>query len=680
MRIAVCNPDNLGDLLLRQPLFAALHQAGHQLLLVVRDFVAPFARDLAPYAEIAVLPGNPYTRNYTLDSPLGRELVARLRYFAPDLFVVAAYQHTVLEQLLAGELPNVEKVGLSGHLYQPSPNSTLPSTISFATRVTVSIDTPESMKNQLLCGAILGRPVTLPPPVMEPTAEGRLLAAAHRRKLDLHETPYWVVCAGDGPPQGLRNWDLEKWTTLCRRLIDEQGLRLLFIGSESEHESTSSILAGLGPAARAAATITGAPVSISELVGLIDGATGYIGKDTGPMHFAAALGKPVVALFGGGNWPRFVPQARTGTAISVDMPCQGCYWFCRLEQSHCIKSIPVSAVYDASVAAIRGDNAPFAVTLLPRDPQLEARVFREMYESAQNAHRMLDTERANFSQWHEDRVRDISQLRTEIDAVRTQLDRLPTLEQENATLREQLLEAHASREADKALSSQAARESERALALEREVESLLKRLAAEAAEKAALSSAHLEQALLATQLRAEIDSIEARHLGRISDLEKALAQEKRQNEFGLSLVPELRDELIEAHSESSALRGAIHHFAASIGRPDLPYDALFAEVVTRLRSAESALDVLSGRLRAYLGDDAAAAGWLENLERLEQDRQQRLEIIHKLDATLQSVEKDRADRGSQIDALHHHIEHLDRERRSLETKLGFRLLHALRLL
>jgi ADP-heptose:LPS heptosyltransferase len=770
MRIAVCNPDNLGDLLLRQPMFAALRQAGHQLLLVVRDFVAPLARDLFPDAEIAIAPGNPYTRNYTLDSTLGRELIGRVQHFAPDLFVVAAYQYTSLDQLLAAALPHVDTIGFSGHLYQPFASVTSPSTLNFFSRVAVPVDMPEAQKNELLCGTILGRPVSLPPPVLQASAEGRQLADARLRRLGLRETAYWVVCAGDGPPQGLRNWEIEKWIDLCRRLIDEYGLRILFIGTEGEHESTSAIQTGLGRAATFTATITDQTVTISELVSLIDGTEGYIGKDTGPMHFAAALGKPVVAVFGGGNWPRFVPQARTGAALTVDMPCQGCYWFCRLEHSYCVKAIPVAAVFEAASAAIRGAGGAFATKLLPRDPQSDARIYRELYESAQESHRNLELERAKFSQWHEDRVRDIAQLRTEVDAVRADLDRLPSLELENARLQAQLATARAEvdhlsaqiheyqsrresspdgeTETDRTVSLEAEiaelrhqlqlsqQRSERALELEREVESLLSRLAAETADKDRLSIAHLEQALLTTQLRAEIDSIESRHLGRIADLEKALAQEKRQTEFGLALVPDLRDELLEAHAENTALRDAVRDFAASVGRPDQPMGELFAEAVdlhhavrrfassidrpdqptaallaaaatlheavrhfaaalghrdepgpalfteaaARLQSAESDIKEISNRLRGYLDADAAQAGWRENLTRLEQDRQQRLAIIHQLTASLEAVEKDRADRGAQIDALHNHIANLDRERRNLETAIGFRILRALRLL
>ena len=91
MRIVISNPDSLGDVMLREPLFAAVHEAGHELLLVVRDFVAPLAKDIAPYAELAVCAGNPYSSNFSLDSPLGREMKKKI---ASSLFGVGKDGHT----------------------------------------------------------------------------------------------------------------------------------------------------------------------------------------------------------------------------------------------------------------------------------------------------------------------------------------------------------------------------------------------------------------------------------------------------------------------------------------------------------------------------------------------------------------------------------------------------------
>ena len=156
MRIVISNPDSLGDVMLREPLFAAVHEAGHELLLVVRDFVAPLAKDIAPYAELAVCAGNPYLPNFGFNSPLGREMKKKIERFSGELLVAASYQYTELEQQLAASLPGIDIIGLSGHLHQPIPNVIAPSTIRFSSRVQVSIDTPESQKTSCFAARFSG--------------------------------------------------------------------------------------------------------------------------------------------------------------------------------------------------------------------------------------------------------------------------------------------------------------------------------------------------------------------------------------------------------------------------------------------------------------------------------------------------------------------------------------------
>lgn len=84
-----------------------------------------------------------------------------------------------------------------------------------------------------------------------------------------------------------KQWPLEFYSTLARRLEAELGLPLVVNGPP---ESADLL-----------ARITGARPHISSLAGLIDAtrrAAAVVGVDSGPLHLAAALGKPGVAIFG----------------------------------------------------------------------------------------------------------------------------------------------------------------------------------------------------------------------------------------------------------------------------------------------------------------------------------------------------------------------------------------------
>src|SRR5215218_5295456 len=66
------------------------------------------------------------------------------------------------------------------------------------------------------------------------------------------------------------------------------------------------------------------------------------------MHVAAALGKPVLGVFGGGTWPQFTPRVTPSVAVMVGVACAGCDWSCSFDTSHCIKDVPVEEVARAA--------------------------------------------------------------------------------------------------------------------------------------------------------------------------------------------------------------------------------------------------------------------------------------------------------------------------------------------
>jgi hypothetical protein len=64
------------------------------------------------------------------------------------------------------------------------------------------------------------------------------------------------------------------------------------------------------------------------------------------MHVAAALGKPVMAVFAGVYWPRFIPAARTGAAVTVKVHCTGCVYACNFPEPYCISLLTPEAVIE----------------------------------------------------------------------------------------------------------------------------------------------------------------------------------------------------------------------------------------------------------------------------------------------------------------------------------------------
>jgi heptosyltransferase-1 len=100
-----------------------------------------------------------------------------------------------------------------------------------------------------------------------------------------------------------KQWPLDNYSTLARLLHSELGLALVLNGSV--------------PAEALLRAVPGVQVHISSVAGLIDAtrrATAVVGLDSGPMHLAAALAKPGVALFGPTDPARNGPY---GTSLIV---------------------------------------------------------------------------------------------------------------------------------------------------------------------------------------------------------------------------------------------------------------------------------------------------------------------------------------------------------------------------
>lgn len=67
------------------------------------------------------------------------------------------------------------------------------------------------------------------------------------------------------------------------------------------------------------------PTSLRELAALLQEAAVAVGGDTGPVHLAAALGAPVVGIYGASDPARNGPWGRNHTVLQAKMPCIPCW-------------------------------------------------------------------------------------------------------------------------------------------------------------------------------------------------------------------------------------------------------------------------------------------------------------------------------------------------------------------
>jgi heptosyltransferase I len=115
-----------------------------------------------------------------------------------------------------------------------------------------------------------------------------------------HESADDFILLNPGAGWGAKQWPAERYGWVARALA-QNGMKSLINFGPGEEKLAEAVEAASDGAAR--------PVnlSLSELIPLTRRAKLFIGGDTGPMHLAAALGVPVVAIFGPTNPARNGP-------------------------------------------------------------------------------------------------------------------------------------------------------------------------------------------------------------------------------------------------------------------------------------------------------------------------------------------------------------------------------------
>jgi heptosyltransferase-2 len=108
-----------------------------------------------------------------------------------------------------------------------------------------------------------------------------------------------VITIAPGAAYGTaKRWLPAYAATLAGRLVHDRGVFVALVGSGTDRDTTEFIASTLPPeAARYTADLAGA-TSLDALAGLLRLSAACVSNDSGTMHLAAAIGAPVVALFG----------------------------------------------------------------------------------------------------------------------------------------------------------------------------------------------------------------------------------------------------------------------------------------------------------------------------------------------------------------------------------------------
>lgn len=333
MRWTLTSPDGLGDFLLRLPWLFAMEARGWELQLLAREATIEAAKLAGLSCECVVVGESPYSkRARSRRQPFATEFDA-VRRFQPNLIFFGPSQPTFFEEEAVRTLEGVRTGGfVVMDEFWPSEGISDPRDVSrvYSVRVEVKGTDAEPERNARAAGILLGEAVPLEPfhfpastfSVVNPRVSG----------------DYIVVSPGYRAGDYFKGWGDENWSRELRLLEDATDKKFVFVGGAGEREANAAIFARLKKADRHL-DLTGVTGTVCELGSLLAGATAYVGKDSGAMHLAAALRRPVLATFGGGHGRRFYPVGTRAVVLTVDVPCRGCDWRCHLEEPLCLRDL-----------------------------------------------------------------------------------------------------------------------------------------------------------------------------------------------------------------------------------------------------------------------------------------------------------------------------------------------------
>ena len=155
----------------------------------------------------------------------------------------------------------------------------------------------------------------------------------------------FIACNVGGKIQ-VKDWGREKWQTLLSRIaIRRSQFGLVVIGASDERERGAELCRSwLGPTLNLSGELTP-----RESAAVLQKAALFIGHDSGPMHLAAAVGVPCVAIFSARDKPGvWFPHGEGHRVLYHQTDCYGCQLTtCEKYGAKCIASIEVDEVQAA---------------------------------------------------------------------------------------------------------------------------------------------------------------------------------------------------------------------------------------------------------------------------------------------------------------------------------------------
>jgi len=335
-RILVVAPSWVGDAILSEPLIALLREPYEDPIV---DVLAPSwcSPVYARMRGIRRIIENPLPHG-KLDLPGRRKLAADLK--------LEGYTRALV-------LPNSWKSALAPFL------AGIPKRIGYRGEARYGLLTDARPLSKKLMPRLVDRFAALavargglvpmpPSPVLVPDTANR---SAAMRALHLKtDKPVVVLCPG-AEFGAAKRWPPNQFAELAAMFLND-GLQVWIVGSPNDRIAADAVLNSLGDNVTKVRDLT-ARTDLGTAIDMLSAASLVISNDSGLMHAAAAVGVPLVALFGSSSPVYTPPLSLLATIAKIDIACSPCFKReCPLGHFKCMRELKPPMVYNLARSAL----------------------------------------------------------------------------------------------------------------------------------------------------------------------------------------------------------------------------------------------------------------------------------------------------------------------------------------
>jgi heptosyltransferase II len=153
--------------------------------------------------------------------------------------------------------------------------------------------------------------------------------------------------------RAIKQWHLDRFAAVSTALAREHGATIVLTGTAADAPLVQAVRRSMPPDVPVV-DVCG-DLDLLTLAAVIERCAAFVTGDTGPMHIAAAVGTPTVAIFGPSDPSRYRPLIDRHRVVRIDLPCSPCNRIrlpperCRGHVPDCLEGVSVEQV----LAAVR---------------------------------------------------------------------------------------------------------------------------------------------------------------------------------------------------------------------------------------------------------------------------------------------------------------------------------------